>query len=97
MEKGIVIKNITIITVILIIVFLSQQAQVKIIANNFYQKNVQSNGYVAKTTDWVKTSAWPIISREVSKIRAFTAQEYIKQKNYFLQNVWNRLKTFSGR
>ena len=95
MKKGDLVKNIIIIAVILVAVFLSQQPYFKKNSKNlFSQATKQINVYLVKTGDWLKAHIYPKVSGEVAKGGAVAQEEIKKQKNNILQNIWENIKNY---
>lgn len=66
MDKKIIIKYIVIIAVILIVIFLSQQAYSRSIGKTFiYAAANQAASYLAKGTSWAASNIMPKINGEV--------------------------------
>jgi hypothetical protein len=84
-EKGF-IKYIVIITIILVIVFLSQQA-------GFRQYSQYGKDLTARASSWARDNVWPRISGEVEKRGELIKDEVgQKIKNYFSGIVDNIFK-----
>ena len=93
-EKGFV-KNIVIIVVLLIVVFLSQQPYFNKIGKDIYsQAEPQIKAYWSKTADWFKNNIYTRVSGEVENKSSVIQQEIEKQKNNIVQNTWEKIKDY---
>ena len=89
------VKNIVIIIIILIMVFLSQHPYFNKIGRKFYfQAESQVKIYWTKTADWFKNSIYSMVSGEVEQKSSVIQQEINKQKNNIVQNIWMRTKNY---
>ena len=86
MYKGFV-KNIIIIIVLLVLVFLSQQPYFSEIGKKLF---FQAEGQVK--TYW--NNVYPGVSGEVEQKSTFIQQEINKQKNNIMQNTWEKIKNY---
>ncbi len=92
-ENGGFTKYIVIVAIILVVVFMSQQPQFRVIGQKAYQKATQAT-YWTKAEDWIKNSLWLKVSGEAANIKASTTQEITKQKNNLVENLWEQLKSY---
>lgn len=89
------IKNIVIIAVLLIVVFLSQQPYFNEIGKKLYfQAETQVKTYWTKSADWLKNNVYPRINREVEQKGAAIQEEINKQKDNIVQNIWEKTKNY---
>lgn len=99
MKKGI-IKYIVIIIVILVIVFLSQQPNLKEFGKNlfsFSQEYNKTEGYWAKGANWVKDNIFSKIGGEVQKRGDMAKEELTSQKEKVSESIGEKIKNyFSG-
>jgi len=96
-DKGF-IKYIVIIAVILIVIFLSQQAYFKGIGKNiFLQGSGVAQEYLSKGSDWAQNSVYPKISGEVQKRGDMIKNEINQEKEKISQTIGEKIKNyFSG-
>lgn len=96
-EKGF-IQYIAIIIIILIIVFLSQQAYFKEIGKKLYdQSAVQIGGYWQKAGAWVGANIYPKLSSEVTERGETIKKEVGAEKQKISESVGEKIKNyFSG-
>jgi len=93
-EKGF-IKNIVIVIALLTVVFLSQQPYFRENGKKLYtQAKVQVGVYWAKTANWFSDNIYPRVSGEVEQKTAIVQEEITKQKNNFMENVWENIKKY---
>lgn len=93
-EKGF-IKNIVIIIVLLAVVFLSQQPYFNEAGKKLYfQTEAQVKDYWEKAGDWFRSNIYPRVSGEVEQKSAIVQEEITKQKNNFVQNIWENIKNY---
>lgn len=89
------IKNIVVVILILLAVFLSQQPYFSKYGKNLYfQIKPQIEAYWTKTADWFKNNVYPRVSGEVEQRSAVIRQEIDKQKNNIAQNIWQKIKSY---
>lgn len=89
------IQNIAIIAVILAVVFLSQQYSADNKENGAYsQIMAQTQQYISKAEDVVKTDIGGKVSGEVAKQKEHISQEVTTQKNNLVQNIWENIKHY---
>lgn len=97
-EKGF-IQYITIIIIILVIVFLSQQPYFRGYGKNI-SREVEAlvGSYWLKTAEWTKINIYPKIGGEVAKrgeaLKEEVAEKITEQKNNFVKNIWNKFKNY---
>ncbi|MFI5206357.1 MAG: hypothetical protein ACHQVK_05460 [Candidatus Paceibacterales bacterium] len=91
MDLGTIIKNTIAILAILLVVFFSQQPYTRTYGQKIY---TQGQSYYATGQDWVKTNVLPKVSGEVGKASVSTTQEVTKQKNNFVQILWEDFKLY---
>ncbi|MSU54466.1 MAG: hypothetical protein EXS48_01310 [Candidatus Staskawiczbacteria bacterium] len=95
MKTGILIKNVIFVAVLLVVVFLSQQEQFKLVDHYVYKNAMsQINNYWVKTENWIKNIVMPKASREVSVIETSVTQEISRQKDNVVQNLWENFKNY---
>ncbi|OGZ70185.1 MAG: hypothetical protein A2904_02405 [Candidatus Staskawiczbacteria bacterium RIFCSPLOWO2_01_FULL_33_9] len=87
-ERGFV-KNIVIIIMLLIVVFLSQQPYFNEVGKKLY-----SQGEVQVKMYW--EGIYPRVSGEVEQKGAIIQQEINKQKDNISQNIWQNIKNYFG-
>jgi len=96
-DKGF-IKYIVIIAVILIVVFLSQQAYFRGIAKDiFLQGSDAAQNYLAKGSNWARDVIFPKINGEVQKRGDMIKNEINQEKEKISQTIVEKIKNyFSG-
>lgn len=96
-EKGF-IKYIVIIAIILIVVFLSQQAYFRGIGKNiFLQGSGVAQDYLTKGSNWAKDNVYPKISGEVQKRGDIIKNEINTEKEKISETIGEKIKDyFSG-
>ncbi len=91
-------KNLAIIAIIFVVLFLSQLPYFRQRGNGsngtYSQGIAQLNSYWLKANDWVKAYLGPKVSREVAKDKVTATQEFTKQKDYLVQNIWEKIKNY---
>ena len=97
MRKGI-IKYIIIIAVILIVVFLSQQAYSRGIGKALISAAAnQASAYMAEGSSWVMSNIYPKISGEVQNRGAIIQNEVNQEKQKVSENIGTKIENyFSG-
>jgi len=89
------IKNIVIIAIILIVVFLSQNKQFSPIAQNLYKK---ADGivrpYYLKSENWLRANIYSRFGGEVEKGLNEAKKEIVNQKDNLAENIWGKLKNY---
>ena len=89
------VQNIVIIAVILILVFLSQQAYARLFVQKIYsQVNAAIQPYWLTFSGWVKITLYPKLSGEVATRGGAVTQELNAQKNIAAQSLWDKIKLF---
>lgn len=99
MKLRILTKNIIIIAVILIVVFLSQQSSFEQYGGNLYILGTEKVGeYWLKGSDWFKTSVYPKASGGAETGKEIIEKEIVKQKDAAAKNIWEKIKNyFAGK
>lgn len=89
------IKNIVIIIVILVIVFLSQQPNFMEYGKNaFNWVGSQVGFYWSKLSNWAATSIYPKVVGEATKRGEAIKEGINNEKNNLAQNVWEKIKNY---
>ncbi len=83
-ERGFIL-NIVAIIVVLGIIYFSQQANFRSVG---VQAQQQSQNYLDKGIEWVKTNIYPRVSSEVEKRGGQLTQQANTAKNNFAQTIW---------
>jgi hypothetical protein len=98
MEIKSVIKYVLIITVILFIAFLSQQAYSKGREKALVSDATsQAKTYLAEGSNWVSSNVFPKITGEVAKRGDMIKEEVVQEKNKVSENIGEKIKNyFSG-
>lgn len=99
MDKGTIIKNMTIAVIILAVVYFSQNPSFSNLGKNVFSGSLRAVGgdYWAKGSNWVTNDLFPKIGGEVQK-RGDMAQEGItEQKEKISESIGENIKNyFSG-
>ncbi len=92
------IKYLVIIIVILVVIFLSQQAYFREFGKTFISNATnQANAYLAKGSNWLMSAIYPKISGEVQKRGDIINKEINKEKEKVSENIGTKIKNyFSG-
>lgn len=98
MEAKTSIKYISIIIIILVVVFLSQQAFFKGTEKTFISNaGDQIKTYLSKGSDWVASNVYPKISGEVQKRGDAIKEEINQEKQKVSESIGEKIKNyFSG-
>lgn len=93
-QKGF-LKNIVIIVILVVLVFVSQQSAFRSYGKDLYGYiGPKIEEYKTKVVDWFKTTIYPRVSGEVEQKGNAIGEEINKQKNNFVQNIWENAKKY---
>jgi len=93
--QNIVVINTIIVVMLLVTVFLSQQAYFSPYGKTVYLKGMgEFNVYWLKLNYWANTNVYPKISGEVEKGGQVVTQEIVKQKNNIAHSIWENIKKY---
>lgn len=95
MKLRIFTKNIIIITVILIVIFLSQKSGFKRSIGNLYSQAIEKySNYGLGLKSWLMANIYPMVGRGADIGKEVVEKEVVKQKDVLTKNFWKKFKNY---
>ena len=89
------VKNILVITAILLTVFLSQSPYFRPFGEVFYKRGAEyASPYWSNASGWLKANIYPRVSGGVQTGGEVVSKEVVKQKNNFAAALWENIKNY---